>query len=253
MSLRSLLPLGLLLFLAFPTQLHADKASKKERSISHGELGRAYLSEGNFEAAIESLRQAAELDRTNWAAWTFLGLALAERGAAEEAEKAFNTALRYAPERAEPHSNYAMFLFGQGRIDEAVAHYELALEDLTYRKPTLIMSNLGFALLTAGDHGRAVTVLEEALQRSPTLCPARFNLGLAHESAGADELAIAAFRETLEMCGEEVPGTYVHLARLLAARGELAEATTYLYRAMDLAPGTDIASEAESILAAMER
>jgi type IV pilus assembly protein PilF len=250
MSLRRLIPLVMLLCL--PLSAGAERGSKKDRSMSRGELGRAYLAEGSLESAIGALREAVELDRTNWSAWTFLGLALAEKGKPEDAEKAFLKAVKLADDRAEPHLNYGLFLFGQGRVDEAIVQYEAAVEDLTYRKPAFVLNNMGFALMAKGDNERAVTVLRQAVERAPHLCPARFNLGLALEGTGDDTAALAAYKDVVETCGDQVPGAYLQVGRLMLEQGRDDEAATWLFRVVDLVPESDAAQAARELLASLQ-
>ncbi len=253
MNLRRVLPLILVLVLCLPLLVGADRGSKKERSQARGELGRAYLSEGSVELAIGALSDAVDLDKSNWAAWTFLGLALAEKGDDDGAEEAFGKALKLADDRAEPHFNYGLFLYGQERYDEAIVQYELALKDLTYRKPAFILNNMGFALLAKGDHDRAVDVLREAVMRAPNLCPARFNLGLALQGAGETDDAVRAYADVIETCGEDAPGAYLQVARLEIDRGRPQEAVPNLIRVIELAPDTDASEAAQELLIELER
>ncbi len=251
MSLRRFLPLVLVLALALPFVVGA-RGSKKDRSLAQGELGRAYLSEGSLESAIGTLREAVDLDRSNWAAWSFLGLALAEKGKAEEAEEAFGKAIRFADDRAEPHLNYGLFLFAQGRTDEAIVEYESALEDLTYRKPAFVLNNLGFALMSQGEHQRAITVLQEAVRRAPNLCAARFNLGLALQQADEGKRATREFEDVIASCEEQAPGAYLQVARIAIQDGRPGVAMSHLHQVLDIAPDTDVADAAQELLASME-
>ncbi len=251
MTLRRSLLLVLLVLLALPL-MGAERGTRKERSLARGELGRAYLAEGSVESAIGALNEAVELDRNNWMAWTFLGLALAEKGKAEDAEKAFKKAIRIEDERAEPHFNYGLFLFSQSRTDEAIEQYEAALEDLTYRKPAFILNNMGFALMSKGEHERAVTVLSEAVRRAPSLCPAGFNLGLALQQAGRTDDAVDAFEDVITTCGDEAPGAYLQAARLEIELGRPELAQTHLYQVLSIAPDTELAEAAQELLASLE-
>ncbi len=226
-------------------------ASKADRSIAQAELGRTYLQEGSLESAILVLNKAVELDRRNWSAWTFLGLALAEKGRPEQAERAFKKAIHLADERAEPHLNYGLFLFSQDRVDEAIEQYQAAIDDLTYRRPSFVLNNLGFALYSQGEHDRAITTLSEAVRRAPNLCPARFNLGLAQAAKGDSLAAIDSFESLNELCGEQ-PGTQLQLGILLLEQGRTDEAEAILRRVLVLAPGTQLSEQAESLLASLE-
>jgi type IV pilus biogenesis/stability protein PilW len=245
---------SLLLFLPILVlPLMGPKGSRAERSLARGELGRAYLSEGSIESAIGALREAVELDRSNWAAWTFLGLALGEKGQVDEAEKAFSKAIKLAGDRAEPHLNYGLFLFSQGRAAEAISEYEAALQDLTYRKPALVLNNMGFALMSQGDHERAISVLREATTRAPNLCMAQFNLGLALQAAERVPDAIKKFEDVVHVCGEEAPGAYLQLARLQADLGQSDVALDYLDRLESLVPDSEVVDSARELRASLER
>ena len=231
--------------------LAGEPGSRKERSQAQGELGRAYLQEGSLEAAIATLQVAVDLDGKNWKARSLLGLALAEKGKPEEAEKQLVRSVRIAPERAESHLNYGLFLQGRGQLDEAIAQYELALQDVTYRNPVVVLNDLGFALLARGEAQRASEVLTEAVRRAPNLCQPRFNLGLAQERLGQVAEAIVTFKDIITVCGDEVPGAYLQAGRLLASQGQAGEATALLLKVGELAPGTDAAAEADRLLGEM--
>jgi len=246
---RSISGIGLALALAAaPAEARESRA---ERSEARGALGRAYLQEGSLEAALQAFQEAVALDGGNWMAWSYMGLVLAEKHKPEDAEKALAKGIRKAEGNAEAYLNYGLFLFGQGRVDEAIAQYELALEDLTYRNPALVLNNLGFALMARGDAAGAVRVLKDAVQRAPNLCAARFNLGLALDRSGDASGAIGMFREVIELCGEQVPGAYLEAGRLLARQGQEAEATEMLLKVGELAPGTPAATEADGLLAGL--
>jgi len=218
------------------------------RARAQADLGSAYLREGSTESAIASLQEAVRLDPRNWAAWSHLGMALAAKGQPAKAEEALERAVRLAGDRAEPHLNYGVVLFGMGRVDEAVAQYEAALADLTYRKPALILNDLGFALYSRGDLERADEVLSEAVRRAPNLCQARFNLGLVKRARHQDDDALSTFEEVLTMCPDEAVGAWFQAGTLLLDRGDRERAATYLGEVVKRAPGTEAARAATARL-----
>ena len=111
---------------------------------------------------------------------------------------------------------------------------------------------MGFALMSTGDYARAVTVLRHAVQRAPNLCPALFNLGLALEGTDDDAAALKAYEDVVQTCGEQVPGAYLQVGRLMVAQGREDEAATWLYRVVDLVPESDAAEAARELLASMQ-
>lgn len=209
---------------------------KQARAAAQLELGSAYLEERNPEGAIEALRVAVKLDRRNYAAWEKLALAYMARGASDEARDAFRHALRIQPDSAQILNNYGLLLLSEGELEEAVAAFEHALEDLTYRKPALVLNNLGFALFELGRNDEALRRLDEAVARSPSLCPARFHRGLVHQALGSLDAAMSDLDAVIEQCGDEAPGAYYHAAQVLLAQGNRVAAEAYAQNVLRLVP-----------------
>jgi TolB-like protein len=96
-------------------------ATLRSYSLALSSLGRA-------DEAIKVARKAAELDPLSDESWTQLGRALAGTHQDAEAQQAFERALVLNPQQ-----NWANFLLGnlllsQGKVDEAMAHYQRAPE-----------------------------------------------------------------------------------------------------------------------------
>ena len=89
------------------------------------------------------------------------------------------------PDEGEILLNYGAFLIENGRPEEAIAPLEHALEDLDYRSPAMVLSNLARAELATGHPEKAKARAEAALKRAPNLCPAQYHLGLAEEALAA--------------------------------------------------------------------
>ncbi|MBN1336142.1 MAG: tetratricopeptide repeat protein [Deltaproteobacteria bacterium] len=234
----------LLPLLAFPLLVACVTAREAERARAQVDLGAAYLKEGSTESAIASLTEATRLDPRSWAAWSHLGMAMWAKGRPEQAEEALRKAVRLAGGRAEPHLNLGVVLFGQGRVDESIAQYEAALQDLTYRKPALVLNDLGFALYARGEYERAEAVLAEAVERAPNFCPARFNLGLVQRARQDAAAALATFDRVLAICPDEAVGAYFQAGTLLLDGGETARGATYLEQVLERAPDTEAARAA---------
>ncbi|MDP6932256.1 MAG: tetratricopeptide repeat protein [Myxococcota bacterium] len=221
---------------------------RKSRAVAKADLGGAYIVEGNPEAAIEVLQQAVELDRRNWIAWNKLAIAYQSRGAPEEAHKAFQQALRIAPDKAEVLNNYGLLLLSEGSIDEAIENFELARQDLVYRKPAWVLNNLGYALMLDGQHAVALGHLDEAVRRAPHLCQARFHRGLVHQELDNRDQALSDLEAVIHMCGDEAPGAYFHAGVLLQEQGDVEAAEHYLRTVIREAPGSELSREAAARL-----
>jgi tetratricopeptide (TPR) repeat protein len=97
-----------------------------ESAVSHRNLADALSSAKQYDRAIEEFRRAARLDPTGAAAYD-LGSLLLELDRTEEAIDAFRASLQQAPESAQTHNNLGIALGIQGRLDDAIKHFEEAL------------------------------------------------------------------------------------------------------------------------------
>lgn len=92
---------------------------------AHANLGGVYNELHRFAEAEQSLRSALRLRENDADCWNGLGTAL--RGLADNAEAAFRRALALRPDFPEALNNLAVNLQDQGRLAEAVQHYQHAL------------------------------------------------------------------------------------------------------------------------------
>lgn len=217
-----------------------------ERAASRVELSAAYIRENNAEAAVGSLREAIKLDPRNWRAHMMLGMAYIAKGQPDLADESFRDALRLNPEEGEVLVNYGAFLVQQGRPAEAIPLLERAVNDLDYRSPAIVLSNLSRAHLDLGQSDKAALRAEEALRRAPTLCPAMYHLGLAQEARGQPAAALRAYDLLTETCPNEAVGGWLRSGCIRAEQGDHSGADVAFGQVENLAPGTAAADEARS-------
>ena len=138
-----------------------------------------------------SLRPRTSLAHNN------LGMVLAGQGRVEEAVAHYREALRIKPDNEEAHNNLGAALSGQGRAAEAIAHYREALR----LKPDAVEAhnNLGLALAGQGQADEAIAQYREALRLNPDMAVAHDNLGNALLGQGRAEEAAAQYREALRI------------------------------------------------------
>jgi len=241
--MRRLLLVGVVLLLT----VGCVSKKRQGRAQARVDLGAAYLKEGSTEMAIAQLEEAVRLDRRNVGGWEQLGLALLKRGAPERSEEAFRRALRLDPEAASINLNYAYLLQKTGRNEEAIEVLEVALKDLTYRQPALVLNNLGFALYEVGRHQEAEARLREATLRAPNFCQAWYNLGLAREAQDNRKGAIEGYDQVVLLCPDEAAGSYLRAGSLMLELEQPVEGCHYLETAYRGAMGTPLGDEAHEL------
>ena len=97
-------------------------------------------------------------------------------------------------------------LLPPGRIDEAIAHYQKALEI----RPDYAEAhnNLGIALAGRGRIDEAIAHFQKALEIKPDYAEAHNNLGIALAGRGRIDEAIAHFQKALEIKPDYADGPY---------------------------------------------
>lgn len=134
-----------------------------------------------------------------------------------------------------------------GEFEQAIDHY-VAAERLGDPGADLLVDHAN-ALFELGRGEAAVSKYQQALDRDPSSVRARFFAGQLYLEAGNSEFAEELFRQALELDPGHA-GVRLYLARaVLANGGSQAEAAELLEGVETLAPGSQWASDAGTMLA----
>ncbi len=168
-----------------------------------------------------------------WLAHNNLGVISSDQGRLDEAIAHYQKAVEIKPDYAEAHDNLGIALANRGRIDEALAHYHKAVEI----KPDYVeaLDNLGVALFDQGRVEEAMALYRKAMQIKPGYAGAYNDLGLALASRGQVGEAIALYRKALEL-KPVFADAYNNLGIALAGRGQVDEAIALYEKALQLKP-----------------
>jgi len=152
--------------------------------------GKAALEAKNYDAAIENLNKAAELDPTQLAVWTSLaqayqGLAVgppAKTGADFDAAMgkaldAYQKAIAIKPDDPGLHNNYGLALAKDKKFPEAQAELTKAAE-LDPPNGGKYYYNLGALLVNAGQNEPAAEAFKKAIEVQPTYADAYYQYGV---------------------------------------------------------------------------
>jgi len=162
-----------------------------------------------------------------------LGTALLKTGNADEAMVHYQMALEIKPDFAEAHNNLGNFLFQKGSVDEAMVHYQMALEI----KPDYAEAhyNLGYALLKMGNVDEAIAHFQKALQIKPDYAEAHNNLGYALIQKGSVDEAIPHFQKALQI-KPDYADAHNNLGNILLEKGSVDEAIIHFQKALQIKP-----------------
>jgi len=156
-----------------------------------------------------------------------------------EALANYQMAVEEEPNYADAHNNYGGLLLELKRYDEAIKNYA----DAARINPQYIyFLNLANALADAASarhdtnqFALAVSAYGEAVKRNPQSTEARVNLALTWEAQGRDAEAVAAYREALQI-NPDVEPAHFSVAEILARLGKIDEAIPEYRAAIQLNP-----------------
>ena len=150
-----------------------------ESAEVHDIVGVALATKGAFDEAVTEFRTALRLEPNLAKAEWHLGSALASRGKRDEAIEHLRRSVQLDPQNGQAHYDFAIVLLRGGDVDEAIVHLRATLELI----PGLVgaHNNLGIALASQGKLGEAVDHFEQALALDPGSEETRHNLGIVKQ------------------------------------------------------------------------
>lgn len=183
----------------------------------------------NSEVLFEHTLQTT---KENYVIHCNLGAYLAGQGRVDDAIRHYNEALRIKPDDGDTHYNLANVLARQAKCPEAVAHYREAVKNA----PDSIMArnNMAICLIQTGDRQAAIEQFQEILRLKPEFEPARRNLAmlLAQETmkktAGAGRVSERAEGGSLK--------EQMRLGQEAVKRGDLDTAILHFREALRIDP-----------------
>ncbi|MGA2799213.1 MAG: tetratricopeptide repeat protein, partial [Thermoguttaceae bacterium] len=162
-----------------------------------------------------------------------LGLVLASRGQIDEAIEHYEKALEIKPDYPDAHNNLGIALASCGRIGEAIEHYEKALEiNPDYAKA---YNNLGIALANCGRIIKAMAHFRKALEIDPDYAEAQADLGNVLARCGRTNEAILCYEQALQL-KPNFASAHNGLGNVLSDLGRTDEAERHFKKALDIDP-----------------
>jgi tetratricopeptide (TPR) repeat protein len=168
-----------------------------------------------------------------WLAHNNLGNVFLQEGKISDAIGHYEQALRSQPDFIEAHNGLGNALFRQGRFPEAIEHWQQALRiNPDYLDAHL---NLGAALRQAGKSEEAIAHYEQALRIKPDFAEAHNNLGNVFLQEGKISDAIGHYEQALRL-KPDYAEAHANLGNALAQVGRVPEAIVQYQQALRIQP-----------------
>ena len=142
----------------------------RARAQTYYDLGVATFSAGDPRGALKELLYAVKLNPESADTHHVLGLVYHQLGHLEPGLKHYQQALKHRSGFSEAQNNMGVLLMEQGRYDEAIAAFEVALGDILYRTPSSAQGNMGWAYYRKGEIEQGVRNLRNAVAINPKFC-----------------------------------------------------------------------------------
>ncbi|WP_241505816.1 type IV pilus biogenesis/stability protein PilW [Parahaliea mediterranea] len=200
------------------------------------ELARQYIGEGDWDNAKRNLKQASKIDPNNAEVYEAFALVYQSTGETDLAEENFEKAIRIDRKFSRARNNYAAFLYGQQRYQEAEDQLEVVVKDSLYNARPKAFVNLGLCRLQLDDSAGAGEAFERALTMDGANRVARLELAELRFRDGdidAAETHYGIYRAAVRQ--QSARGLWLGV-RLAQARGDLNAEGSYSMALRNLYP-----------------
>ena len=151
----------------------------------------------------------------------------------KDPETIWRDTLKKNPSSLLANANLGLILYSQGKVDEAIQHYRLALE--TYQIDEEVLCYLAEALLSQGKNDEAIGHLNTALEANPSHLPAHLAIARAFKMQNKMDEAAKHLQIALLISPKNAE-IYYNLANILRTTGHPEDALAHYKKAIELKP-----------------
>lgn len=154
----------------------SDQTDADRRASVRMELAAGYFSRGQYNTALDEVKQALQLRPNMREAVNLRGLIYAAMGERQLADESFRNALSLYPNDADTLHNYGWMLCQERHFTEADEKFEAALAQPTYRAPSRTLLAKGVCQARNGQLDQAEKSLSKAFEYDPSSPAVSVNL-----------------------------------------------------------------------------
>lgn len=167
----------------------SDQTEAERRAAVRVELASGYLARGQYNTALDEVKQALAARPDYRDALNLRGLIYAALGELGLAEDNFRRTLSLYPRDGDTLHNYGWFLCQQRRWNEAFAQFDLAVAQPQYRGTARSLLAKGVCEARAGRDASALQTLQRAFELDPSNPATAINMAELLLRAGSLERA----------------------------------------------------------------
>ena len=170
---------------------------KPDYAEVYNNMGIVLKDKGDLEVALDSYKQALRIKPYYAEVYNNMGIALKDKGDLEAAIDSFNQALKIKPDYAEVYNNMGITLMDKGDLEAAIGNFKQAL----VIKPDFaeVYNNMGIALKDRGSLEAAIDSYKQALKIKPNYAEVYYNMGIALKGKDDLEAAIYSYEQALKI------------------------------------------------------
>jgi type IV pilus assembly protein PilF len=218
---------------------------QKKQAKASRNFGEAYYRQEKYPAALGEFLKSESLYPDDPFLQNDLGLTYMAMKQMDIAVKHFKKAIKIKPDYAPAINNLGTAYLNKKEWDTAIRYFKEVTENLLYATPHFPLSNMGWAYFNKKEYSLAEKFYLKALEIQPKFINALAGLGKTYTAMGRGPEAVA----TLEKAVKDYPKSgqlYLELARAHTLSGEYEKALEAYEKAVDFAPGSALAREAET-------
>lgn len=223
----------------------ANLEMQKQQAKASRNLGEAYYRQGNYPSALGELLKSETLYPGDPFLQNDLGLTYMAMEKMDLAVKHFKKALEIKPDYAPAINNLGTAYLKKKEWDTAIRYFKEVSENLLYATPQFALSNLGWAYYNKKEYALAEKFYLKALEIDPKFINALAGLGKTYTAMGRSSEAVATLEKAVKDYSR-LGQLYLDLARAYTVSGEYKKALDAYEKAVELAPGSALAREAET-------